>query len=306
MSETVLTLTNVTKKYGERHAVDNVSLSVNSGEVFGFIGPNGAGKTTTIRLIVGLASITSGEIRVCGHSVKNDFENAIRNVGGIIENPELYGFLTGRQNLELFAGLYKEVGKERVDEVIKLVGLENRINDRMKKYSLGMRQRVGIAQSLLHSPKILILDEPTNGLDPAGIHEMRDLLKKLAHEHGVAVFISSHILSEMQLMCDRAAIIDHGKLVQVLTLEELNQTNTSTHSIKTDNGEKAFAILSNHFEGAEISAQGNMVSITIREENMPQAIKLLVEGGVGVYGAKTVTVDLESKFLDITKNSRIK
>lgn len=310
MEQAVLELKNVTKKYGQRLAVNDISLTVNAGEIYGFIGPNGAGKTTMIRLIVGLAGITSGEIKICGHSVKKDFENAIRNVGGIIENPELYGYLTGMQNLELFAGLYKGITKDQIYKVIALVGLQNRIHDRVKKYSLGMRQRLGIAQSLLHNPKILILDEPTNGLDPAGIREIRDLLKTLAHEKGVAVFISSHILSEMQLLCDRAAIIDKGKFVKVLELTKTNEIKIKLKqifAIKTDNNKEAEKILNKSFNDikAVINKKDNIINIEANEDYIPKIIETLVKENIGIYMVKPIKQNLESMFLDATKDSRI-
>jgi ABC-2 type transport system ATP-binding protein len=304
MSEAVLELINVSKKYGNRKAVDNVSLEVKPGEIYGFIGPNGAGKTTTIKMIVGLAAMSGGEIKICGYSLKKDFENAIRQVGGIIENPELYGFLTGMQNLELFAGLYKGITKQRIYKVITLVGLENRIHDKVKKYSLGMKQRLGIAQSLLHTPKLLILDEPTNGLDPSGIREMRQLLKKLAHEEGVSVFISSHILSEMQLLCDRAAIIDKGKTINVLTLEELNTSALSKFTIKTTNPQKAAEILKQKYPDTVLASEG-YINLSESEDKMPGVIETLVHNGIGVYCCKPVAQNLETMYLDATHGSRI-
>ncbi len=305
MSHTVLELQGLTKRYGSRLAVNDINLTVNEGEVYGFIGPNGAGKTTTIRIIVGLAAATAGDALVCGYSVRNQFEDAIRNVGGIIENPELYGYLTGRQNLELFAGLYKGITRQRIDEVIALVGLENRIDDKLKKYSLGMRQRAGIAQSLLHNPKILILDEPTNGLDPSGIHEMRELLKKLAHQLGVSVFISSHILSEMQQLCDRAAIIDNGRLVDVLTLSELSAAAASAVLIRTGDGTRAKEVISAAFpQSAPVEKDGTLTAL-LEEQEIPAAIKALVLAGIEVFGVRPVTVDLEAAYLHKTHGSRI-
>lgn len=305
MGEAVLELTNVTKMFGSRAAVNNISLTVNEGEVFGFIGPNGAGKTTTIRMIVGLASITNGEIRVCGNSIKKDYENALRNIGAIIENPELYGYLTGRQNLELFAGLYKGIPKSRVDEVVKLVKLENRINDKLKRYSLGMRQRLGIAQSLLHKPKILVLDEPTNGLDPSGIHEMRDLFKELAHKEKMTVFVSSHILSEMQIMCDRAAIIDRGILLKTLSMDELGSKLSESYVFKTGDGTKAVEVLNEAIKDTEILQNGNYINIKIDESLVPVCIKALTKAKIDIFSIKPVSTSLEEMFLSVTKDTQI-
>ena len=199
MAETILKCKNLHKKIGKKEILKGVSLEVNEGDILGFIGPNGAGKTTTIKLILGLQGITSGDVNINGYDIKKDFTKAIRRVGAIIENPDLYMYLTGYENLKLVANMYKGITKERIMEVVKLVKLENRINDKVSKYSLGMRQRLGVAQAILHNPNLLVLDEPTNGLDPEGIIEMRDLLKKLAKQ-GIAIFISSHNLPQMETL----------------------------------------------------------------------------------------------------------
>ena len=185
MASFTLKVRNLTKRYGERLAVDNISFEVFQGEIFGFLGPNGAGKTTTLKIITGLAKPTSGSVEVCGFNIVRQFEKAVNNVGGIIENPELYSYMSGLNNLKYYASLYNDITKAKINEVVALVGMESRIKDKVKTYSLGMRQRVGIAQALLHSPRLLVLDEPTNGLDPEGIHEMREFLKKLAHQKNI-------------------------------------------------------------------------------------------------------------------------
>ncbi|MBY6277731.1 ABC transporter ATP-binding protein, partial [Symbiobacterium thermophilum] len=219
----LLQLKNVRKDIGKKTIIHDLSLEVFAGEVFGFLGPNGAGKTTTIRMIVGLMGITSGEVLINGISIQKDFEKAIQHVGAIVENPEMYKFLTGYQNLLHYARMTKGVTKERIDEVVQLVGLAKRIHDKVKTYSLGMRQRLGLAQALLHRPSLLILDEPTNGLDPAGIREIRDYLRKLAKEEGLGIIVSSHLLAEMEMMCDRFAIIQHGRLVGIESVQELSK-----------------------------------------------------------------------------------
>ncbi|KAF0819315.1 Efflux ABC transporter, ATP-binding protein [Bacillus sp. ZZV12-4809] len=180
--DTLVEIQDVTKVINGRTIIDSVSFEVKKGEVFGFLGPNGAGKTTTIRMLVGLISITSGDIKVLGSSIKTDFEKAVSHIGAIVENPEMYKFLTGYQNLVHYARMSKGVTKKKIDETVELVGLADRIHDKVRTYSLGMRQRLGLAQCLLHDPQILILDEPTNGLDPAGIREIRDHLRLLARE----------------------------------------------------------------------------------------------------------------------------
>src|SRR5260370_25093668 len=207
----VLVASNLTKVIGKRTIVDGVSFSLSPGEVFGFLGPNGAGKTTTIRMLVGLIKPTSGSVKICGYDVRRDFEKALRNVGCIVENPDLYRFMTGRENLEHFARMLS-VKSSEIERVAELVQLAHRLDQRVGTYSLGMRQRLGIAQALLGSPRLMILDEPANGLDPAGIREIRELLRSLARDQQMAVFISSHLLGEVELMCDRVAIIHKGQL----------------------------------------------------------------------------------------------
>lgn len=237
----VLELKNVSKIIGKKRLVDNISFEVYKGEIFGFIGPNGAGKTTTIKMITGLYKISKGEIYIDGIEVRKDFEKALQGVGGIIENPEMYGYMSGRDNLKIFARMHDNVSAERINEVIELVKLGKRIDDKVSQYSLGMRQRLGIAQALLHKPKLLILDEPTNGLDPMGIKELREMLRKLADETEIAVLVSSHLLSEMELMCDRFGIIDEGEFIGVKTKEEINKNGSSTledEFISITNGSK--------------------------------------------------------------------
>ena len=221
----VLEVNNLKKTLGKREIIKNISFSIEEGEIFGFLGPNGAGKTTTIRMLVGLIHPNEGSISICGHDLKNDTEKALGEVGAVVENPELYKYLSGRENLMQIARI-RNISKEDVNETIKLVGLEDRIDDKVKKYSLGMKQRLGLAASLLSKPKLLILDEPTNGLDPSGILDFREVVKKAAREKGMAVFISSHILSEVQHLCDRVAFINNGTIKSV--------ENVINESMKTD------------------------------------------------------------------------
>lgn len=225
MSQTpVVQLRHATKIIKGRPIVDDLSFDIPAGEIFGFLGPNGAGKTTTIRMMVGLVKISRGDILIKGHSITRDFTKAIRHVGAIVENPDLYKFLTGFQNLKHFARMVPGVTKARIYEMVEAAGLKDRIHDKVGTYSLGMRQRLGIAQALLHRPSLLILDEPTNGLDPQGIHELRKDLKRLAREEDVAVFVSSHLLSEMELMCDRVGVLRNGKLISIQSIRMLEQS----------------------------------------------------------------------------------
>ena len=218
----VLKVSNLTKVYGQKKVVNNVNFSIFAGQIFGFVGPNGAGKSTTIRMITGLTPITSGDVSICGYSIKTAYKKAIMNVGGIIEMPQLYPYLTGMKNLKLFAGFYGKTAYSRIKQIVKLVGMENRINEKVSTYSLGMKQRLGIAQALLSKPKLLILDEPTNGLDPNGIVEMRNILKTLAEKENMAIIISSHNLAELEQMCDVIGLINNGKIIEHKTMQEID------------------------------------------------------------------------------------
>jgi ABC-2 type transport system ATP-binding protein len=206
-----LEASHIGKSYGAREAVADVSFTVGRGEVFGFLGPNGAGKTTTIRMLVGLIRPSAGRVRVAGEDVVARREAALRRLGCIVESPDFYEFLTGRENLCHFARMIDAAALARVDELADLVRVRERLDDRVATYSLGMRQRLGIAQALLGAPDVLVLDEPANGLDPAGLHELRLLLRRLADERGLAVFVSSHLLGEVERICDRIAVVHRGR-----------------------------------------------------------------------------------------------
>ena len=210
MENVILNCQNLYKHFGKKEILKGISFEICSGDILGFIGPNGSGKTTTIKLILGLQSIDNGSVEINGFNVVKNFEKAIEKVGAIVENPDLYMYLSGYDNLKLVANLYKGIDSKRIDEVIKLVGLENRINDKVSKYSLGMRQRLGLAQAILHKPNLLILDEPTNGLDPEGIKDLRELLVKLATTEHMGILISSHNLAELESFCTKVCIIKNG------------------------------------------------------------------------------------------------
>ncbi|KIL38122.1 bacitracin ABC transporter ATP-binding protein [Gordoniibacillus kamchatkensis] len=300
MTAPILKLSNLTKKIGNKLIIDRLNFEVPRGEIFGFLGPNGAGKTTTIRMMVGLMSITEGDILIDGESITHNYNKAIVKVGAIVENPEMYKYLSGYRNLVHFARMVPGVTQERIHEVIRLVGLENRIQDKVKTYSLGMRQRLGVAQALLHKPSVLILDEPTNGLDPAGIRELRDYLYKLTREEGIAVIVSSHLLAEMELMCDRVAVIQHGRLVTVQTIKEFMSEGTQGSVVfEVDNSEKALKILSEELS-AHARVTENGVECWLDKEQVAEGNERLIRGGIKVYEIKRNSLTLEDKFLKIT------
>ncbi|WP_421380073.1 ABC transporter ATP-binding protein [Bacillus salacetis] len=298
--KTILELKNVSKVIKGRKIIDSLSFGVQEGEVFGFLGPNGAGKTTTIRMIVGLMGITEGDIVVNGVSVKSNFEGAIRDIGAIVENPELYKFLSGYKNLQQFARMHKGITDERIKEVVELVGLTERIHDKVKTYSLGMRQRLGIAQCLLHNPKLLILDEPTNGLDPAGIREIRDYIRRLASENGMAVIVSSHLLSEMEMMCDRIGIIQKGKLVDVQQVKEFVQGSELVYQLELGDAEKASIVIQEAFPDFQHKLNEGKLQIALTKEQVPELVSILVQHTIDIYSVMPVAKTLEDRFLEIT------
>ena len=270
MAKTVLELKNVNKTYGKRKVIDNISLEVKEGEIYGFLGPNGSGKTTTIKMILRLISSESGEIEVNGYDVKKQFEKAMECIGAIVENPDMYKYMSGIDNLRLHARI-RNIDEQRVNEVLGMVDLKDRKKEKVSKYSLGMKQRLGLALTLLHKPKVLILDEPTNGLDPAGIKKLRDILKEIAHKENVAVFVSSHILSEMQLMCDKVAVIDSGKIVKIEDMsDETNEIEVV--DIRVEDIEKSIQTIKERF-GIEATKEEHSIEINISTEGLPEVVK---------------------------------
>lgn len=291
------------KSFSGRCILQNVSVTAFPGEILGFLGPNGSGKTTTIKLMLGLLKPDAGSIRICGYDVAKEFEKAMAKVGGIVENPEMYKYLTGRQNLECCRRMYDDLPESRVDEVTALVRLEERIGDKVSKYSLGMRQRLGLAQAMLNSPRLLVLDEPTNGLDPVGIKELRDILKTVAHTEGVTVFISSHLLSELDQLCDRVAIIDRGRVLGSMTMDEIRHAGRrgerlrQLHLPQSAEGDRDFAPAGDPLYGGPESGR---ITATSGKGTSPEAIRLLSEGGALVLSAIPVERSLEEVFLRLT------
>ena len=299
MANTVLEIKNLSKSFGKRKVIDNISLEVKEGEIYGFLGPNGSGKTTTIKMILRLIDNDAGEIRVNGYDTKKQFEKAMEYIGGIVENPDMYKYMTGRDNLKLHARI-RNVDSKRIDEMLELVELKERADDKVGKYSLGMKQRLGLALTLLHKPKVLILDEPTNGLDPAGIKKLRDILKEIAHKQGVAVFVSSHILTEMELMCDKVAVLDNGKIVKTEEISQKDEEATETIELRVKNTQKAIEVLKEKF-GIQAKNQNNSLEITLVTEQVPSIVKELANSEVGIKAVIPKEHSLEEIFFDATK-----
>ncbi|MFZ7943530.1 MULTISPECIES: ABC transporter ATP-binding protein [Bacillaceae] len=297
-----LSVNNLKKVIGRREIIKGLTFDLHEGEVFGFLGPNGAGKTTTIRMLVGLIKPTSGSVRICGYSIENQFQEAVSNLGCIVENPELYPYLSGYNNLLHFARMLDTKGEERIREVVELVGLTERIHDKVKTYSLGMRQRLGIAQALLGEPKVLILDEPTNGLDPAGIREMRQFIRYLAEKEGLSVLVSSHLLSEIQLLCDRVAIISKGTIIRVDSVEQLlaNRERVVWRISPIDKGKQVLSAFTN----IEVKEDGTILT-EFDEQKIPVWNKQLVEAGAAVTEMNRKMPVLEDLFLELTGGDSI-
>ena len=294
--ERILKCENLCKTFGKKQILKNVSLQIEEGDILGFIGPNGAGKTTTIKLILGLQGITSGKVTINGYDIEKEFTKAIEKVGAIVENPDMYMYLTGYENLKLVANMYKGITQSKIDEVVKLVKLENRINDKVSKYSLGMRQRLGIAQAILHSPKLLILDEPTNGLDPEGIKEMRELLIELAQKQKMAILISSHNLAELDNFCNKVCIIKNGEVIETSEIEEIKKTNNINYEIiQIENTENIKEIIKE-----AIILDEKHFKIKIEKDEVPELVVKLVKNNIRVFGIKEEEKTLEDAFFEKT------
>lgn len=301
MSNIVLKCENLNKSFGKKKILTDVSFEISKGDILGFIGPNGSGKTTTIKLILGLNSINSGKVTINGFDIEKDFERAIQKVGAIVENPDMYMYLSGYENLKLIAKLYKGISKERIDEVVKLVKLEGRIKDKVSKYSLGMRQRLGIAQALLNHPNLLILDEPTNGLDPEGIKELRDLLKRLAKKENIAVLISSHNLAELENFCNKVCIIQNGKVIETSEVKKLKKEIVeSSYIFEVEDTSNINSIIKN----ANIIDDSHFI-LNIQREEIPEVVANLVNKKIPIYEVKENIVSLEEAFLNKTGGNKI-
>lgn len=289
----ILELKNISKEYNDYKALDNVSFSLNEGEIVGLIGPNGAGKTTLMRIIVGLTKQYDGEIDLIDNT----------SIGCVIETPSFYPYMTGYENLRYLAEL-NDVSAEKVMETIELLGLKEALNKKVKGYSLGMRQRLGIAAALLREPKLLILDEPTNGLDPTGIHELRTYIKDIAAKKGITVLISSHILSELEKICDKAIIIKHGKIIDVLDVNKWADYENMLITVKTNdviNAKRVF--LDNKIE--VIEAKKDQISVSVNKEVSNTLVELLTANNIKFTGLYEEKQSLEDTFLDIIDGNNI-
>lgn len=297
MSNVVLECDHIWKKVGHRVLVNDLSLKLYEGDILGFIGPNGAGKTTTIKLILGLQSLNGGVVKIGGHDLKKEFVAAISKVGAIIENPDLYMYMSGYENLKIVANMYC-LTDVRIHEVVKLMGLESRIHDKVKKYSLGMRQRLGIAQAILHRPEVLILDEPMNGLDPEGMKDLKLLLVKLAKQEKMAIIISSHILSELESFCNRICIISKGKIIKDASIGDIQKiTDQVSYIMEVSN-----VCLDNILYHYEVVDE-NHIRISTTKDSVHNILKTLLLNEISIFEMKKEVLSLEDVFLKTMEES---
>jgi ABC-2 type transport system ATP-binding protein len=297
--QNAIELREVSKTINGEDVIQNLSFSVRRGEIYGLLGPNGAGKTLTIRMMVGLISITKGDIFVEGHSIKTARTKALQHIGAIVESPDLYGYMTGMQNLKHFARMYGgSVSLERITELVNLVELSDAIHRKVKTYSLGMHQRLGIAQALLHRPSVLILDEPTNGLDPNGIHQLRNYLRTLAKHENIAIIISSHLLAEIELLCDRVAIIQNGTLIDERSISNTEQENAMVQvEFEVTEPDRAVSILEDF---TIVRKTERTILIKATKQQIPDIVVLLVQNNIKIFQVNIRTKSLEDTFLSLT------
>lgn len=297
MNDLLIETTGLTKRYGVRVAVNRVNLQIPKGQIYGFLGPNGAGKTTTIRMLLGLIRPTGGNIRIFGKSMPRDKQAILGKVGSLVESPSYYGHLTARENLEA-QRIILDVPKARIDEVLRAVRLDKEASRAVKGFSLGMKQRLGIAAAMLGNPELLILDEPTNGLDPAGIHEIRELIKAMPREYGVTVLVSSHLLSEIDLMVDHVGIINKGEMLFQDKIEVLRRKATSSIRLRVSQPEEALHTLA----GAgclAVRQDGALLFDQPSDDKVAEIVHRLVGEGQSVYRVEAVRRSLEDIFLDM-------
>ena len=299
----VLELTNLKKTIKGKEIVKGVNLTLYPSQIYGFLGPNGAGKTTTIRMIVGLIKPTEGSVTICGYSVTHDFVKALSNVGCIIESPDMYNYLTGMENLLQFAAMDKRISQKRIKDVVEMVGLQHRVNDKTNTYSLGMRQRLGIAQAIMSRPKLLILDEPTNGLDPAGITEFRNLIRKLAYEEGMTVFVSSHLLMEIQQMCDIVSIIKQGSVIKTANVQDILHEGRIEWEL--NDPEKAISLLRDHWSIKAVQLKKNTLSADVSQHPLAEINEVFIREGLALTYCSTKQNTLEDLFLELTAGDEI-
>jgi ABC-2 type transport system ATP-binding protein len=304
LGEIVIQTHNLTKEFGRRRrhrAVDSLNLGIEEGQVYGFLGPNGAGKSTTIRMLLNLMHPTSGQMQVFGRDPRED-PTILRQIGALVEGATFYPYLTGWDNLMVVGNSHGGFDAERAKQLVGFVELTQAMNARVRTYSTGMKQRLGIAAALLNDPQLVILDEPTNGMDPAGIREIRSFIRSLAHEHGKTVFLTSHLLGEVQQTCDRVAIINHGKMIQHGTIDELLNQQPQIES-EVSSVEKACQVLQEKWSVQPIEGANGTIRIDASREDTPTIIRRLAENNIDIFSITQYRQSLEDYFIDLIETS---
>ncbi|WP_063554208.1 ABC transporter ATP-binding protein [Clostridium ljungdahlii] len=300
VAEKVLELKNISKKRGKKQVLTDVNFSINKGEICGFVGRNGAGKTTLIKIITSMLFPDEGEIIICGKNLKTEREQALKNIGSVVETPVMYGYMTGRQNLNYISSVLEDVTKDQIEDAVKSSNLGNKIDEKVKKYSLGMKQRLGLAEALMGNISLLILDEPTNGLDPMGVFELKNTINTLAKEKGVSVFISSHILSEIENICTKIVFIDGGKIINIQEIGDSAKVSSEKNMfIKANLPQKSSEIIQNIPDVKLLKIENDGISILINTElhDIFEILKNLHEAEINVEGFFEVKQNLEDKFI---------
>ncbi|MGE7953346.1 ABC transporter ATP-binding protein [Lysinibacillus xylanilyticus] len=301
MSDYIIETVDLCKKYKTTYAVKDLNLKVKKGEIYGFLGPNGSGKTTSIKMLLGLLKNTSGSVTLFGKKLESDRNHILKKVGALVESPSYYGHLTGYENLKIIQRMLN-VPEGRIEEVLNIVRLTNAKNQLVKQYSLGMKQRLGIAIALLGKPELLILDEPTNGLDPAGIHEIRDLIKSLPETEGITILISSHLLSEIDQMATQVGIISDGNLIYQDSIEVLRNMDNPHIKIRVNDSNKAKSILEEKTNyHIEVDKKGDLLINNTDDDHISVVNSILVNSNISVYRIEEVRSSLEEIFLNIIK-----
>ncbi len=306
MSEStpVILCKSLAKRFGSTQAVDHLDLTVGQGDVFGFLGPNGAGKSTTMRMLVGLIRPNAGRCEVFGHDCWTQHVAAMRDVGGLIEDPAVYKYLSGRDNLRILANMGRNRTTAEIDEALDIVGLTTRANDKVKNYSHGMKQRLAVALAIVGKPKLVLLDEPTNGLDPQGMREIRDLLRCLAAEHGMTIFLSSHLLNEVEQVCNRVAVVNKGRVVETGLVSELLSA-TDLCRVTVGNSQQAAEVVSKMGDAAVKNSADGVLTIGLTGIDSAELNRRLVQAGVAVSALAPVKTSLEDIYMRIMEGGDV-
>ncbi|PKG24784.1 ABC transporter ATP-binding protein [Niallia nealsonii] len=300
--EDIVIVENLEKSIKGKKIIHDLSFKVQKGQIYGFLGPNGSGKTTTIRMLTGMIKQSSGSIKIMGYDIQKDFKKVMQNLSAIVENPALFDYMSGWDNLmQVVRRLDKKVELDHLKWCVQTVELTDRIHENVKNYSLGMKQRLAIAQALVSSPQIIILDEPTNGMDPSGIKDMRSLIKKLSREQQITIFLSSHLLSEIEQLCDHVLIINKGRQVVAGSVSDLIARNTSTYSLEVDPFQVDVAYKKLKNNSMEVYKENNKIIVNCKKEDIPHMVNFLYEKNIHVYLINQQDNSLEDYFLSVTQ-----